>query len=92
MALRPPKHVPGPFRPPGTPPGIPTQHLPRIRYHTVAGGETLASLAENYYGNPREATRIFNANRADVFRADRTYGFLLSLNDSLPTGGTLLIP
>lgn len=36
---------------------------PRVRYHIVKPGETLSKLAQRYYRNPREWTRIYNANR-----------------------------
>lgn len=90
--MKPPAWVPGPFRPPRQPPAVPTQALPHARFHTATGTETLRGLAEQFYGNPREAVRIFNANRAGILRDDRTPGFLTSLDDVLPTGAVLLIP
>jgi hypothetical protein len=90
--LRPPSNVPGPYRPAKQPPAIPTQHLPGARYYTTTGSETLRGLAETYYGNPKEAVRIFNANRWGMNRADRTPGFLRTLDDTLPPGTVLLIP
>lgn len=92
MQLLPPKSVPGPFKPPKQPPGIPAQRLPGVRYHYPSGNESLGELATRYYGNPREATRIFNANRAGLNRSDRSPGFLLTLHDRLPPGVPLLIP
>lgn len=90
--MKPPSWVPGPFRAPRQPPAVPTQSLPRVRYHTATGAESLRGLAEQFYGNSREAVRIFNANRAGALRDDRTPGFLTSLDDVLPPGSILLIP
>lgn len=92
MRLLPPKWVPGPFRPPSQPPGIPTQRLPGVRYFHPQGNETLAEIAQQFYGNSREATRVFNANRAGTIRADKSDGFLLTLNDLLPAGVPIVIP
>lgn len=90
--MKPPSSVPGPFQAPAPPPGLPTQSLPRARYYTVRGSESLAGLAEQLYGNRKEAARIFNANRVGQVRADRTPGILLNMDDELPTGAILLIP
>jgi nucleoid-associated protein YgaU len=65
--LKPPSSVPGPFRPPAQPPGIAAQRKPMVRMWQVGEGETLHGLAQRFYGNSREAIRIFNANR-DVLR------------------------
>lgn len=92
LAIDPPKWVPGPFRAPKQPPGIPVQRRVAARYYTVTGSETLAGLAERYYGNPREAVRIFNANRIGSLRDDRQWGFLRTPGDSLSAGTVLLIP
>lgn len=88
----PPKWVPGSYRAPQQPPGIPPQRLPGVRYYYPVGNETLADLAKMFYGNPREATRIFNANRSGMIRSDRAPGFLLTLNDNVPAGTAVLIP
>lgn len=90
--LRPPSSVPGPYRGPLQPPGIPAQRLPGARYWIAQGNETLAWLAQQLYGNPREATRLFNANRAGVIRSDKTPGFLTSLHDRIPAGTPVLLP
>lgn len=90
--LRPPSSVPGAYRPPRNPPTVPTQSLPNVRYYTATGAETLRGLAETFYGNPREVTRIFNANRWGSLRDDKTPGFLRSLEDTLPAGTVLVIP
>lgn len=92
LPLLPPTAVPGPYVPPRTPPGIPAQRLPSARYYYPNGNETLADIARGFYGNPREAVAIFNANRSGVIRADRSPGFLLNLNDLIPAGTALLIP
>jgi nucleoid-associated protein YgaU len=90
--MKPPSSVPGSFQPPRQPPTVPTQSLPHVRYYTTTGSETLAGLAERFYGNTREATRIYNANRYGSLRADRTPGVLHTLNDQLEAGVILLIP
>ncbi len=92
MTLRPPKSVPGPYIAPAGPPLVPSQTLPHMRYFTPTGAETLGEIAARYYGNPREAVRIFNANRSGLLRDDRTPGFLLTLHDVLPVGQPLVIP
>jgi nucleoid-associated protein YgaU len=90
--IRPPSSVPGPHRIPKSPPAIPTQHLPGVRYYTAQGSETLRGLAEAFYGNGREAQRIFNANRFGMLRDDKTMGVLRTMEDTLPAGTVLLIP
>lgn len=92
MRLNAPTSVPGPYRPPASPPGIPTQRLPSARYYIPRGNETLAEIAMLYYNNPRDAVRILNANIAGRLRDDKTPGFLLTLNDQLQPGTALLIP
>lgn len=92
LPIDPPKWVPGPFRAPKQPPGIPAQRQPSFRYYMTTGSETLAGLAEMFYGNPREAVRIFNANRLGMLRDDRAMGFLRTPQDALAAGSTLLIP
>jgi nucleoid-associated protein YgaU len=49
--------------------------------HTIAEGDTLASLAEHYYGDREKSQEIYNANR-DV----------LTSPDGLPLGTMLVIP
>lgn len=91
--VEPPRWVPGPFRPPTQPPMLPTVHKGvTYRYYTARGSESLAGLAELYYGNPREATRIFNANRIGMLRSDHAMGMLRSPQDQIPAGTVLLIP
>src|SRR5262249_8890269 len=51
------------------------------RRHTVAEGDTLASLAEHYYGDREKADEIFRANREQ-----------LASPDTLPVGIVLIIP
>lgn len=88
----PPKSVPGVYIPPAPPPGIPAQRLPSVRYYYPNGNETLNDVARKFYGNPREAARIFNANRSGMLRDDRAPGFLLTMNDILPAGVPLVLP
>jgi hypothetical protein len=92
LTLRPPSSVPGTYRPSKQPPGIPAMSLPHVRYYVTNGSETLAGLAETYYGNKQEAQRIFNANRAGGLREDRTTGFLRNLSEPLSAGLNLIIP
>jgi nucleoid-associated protein YgaU len=51
------------------------------RRHTVATGDTLAGLAERYYGDREKAEEIYSANRD-----------LLSSPNELPAGTVLVIP
>lgn len=93
LVIDPPKSVPGPFVPPSQPPMLPTVHAKSTaRYYVARGTESLAGLAELYYNNPREATRIFNANRIGMLRSDHAMGMLRSPQDPLPAGAVLLIP
>lgn len=92
LPINPPTSVPGPFRQAKLPPSVPTQRLPQHRFHTASGTDTLAGLAERFYANPKEAVRIFNANRFGMLRDDRATGMLRSLQDIPPAGTVLLIP
>jgi len=51
------------------------------RRHTVAEGDTLASLAEHYYGDREKGDGILRANREQ-----------LASPDNLPVGIVLIIP
>lgn len=53
-------------------------HIPWVRYHTVAAGETWQQLADRYYGDARRAFVIQESNRAT--------------NDQPAEGAELLIP
>ena len=90
--LEPASHVQGPVQPRTTMPGVPAQRQPGARYHIATGAETLYGLAQEIYGNPREAVRIYNANRSGVIRDDRAMGFLDNINAPLPVGALILIP
>lgn len=92
LIINPPKSVPGTYREPNQPPLVPAQRLPHVRYHAMRGNETLADLAQMYYGNIREAIRIFNANRVGQLREDRSPGVLITVHDTPPTGTHLVIP
>ena len=46
---------------------------PASRYHTVAAGETLATIAEQYYGDASCSTRIFEANQDRLSNPDLIY-------------------
>ena len=39
-------------------------------FHVVASGDSLAAISLTYYGNPQDYTRIFEANRDTLERAD----------------------
>jgi len=92
LPVNPPTSVPGPFRQAKLPPSVPTQRLPQRRYYTANGTDTLAWLADRFYANPKEAVRIFNANRFGMLREDRATGMLRSLQDVPEAGTVLLIP
>ncbi|MCC6386777.1 MAG: LysM peptidoglycan-binding domain-containing protein [Dehalococcoidia bacterium] len=46
---------------------------PASRYHTVAPGETLVTIAEQYYGDASCAARIFDANQDRLANPDLIY-------------------
>ena len=58
-----------------------SQMIPAIRRHIVKDGDTLAALAEQYYGDREKADLIFQANR-DVLRDF----------DDITPGSRLIIP
>jgi nucleoid-associated protein YgaU len=91
-AVPPPPHSAGrPFTPTVVPPvRSTTLHAGQIRYHIVRMGETGPALGMLYYGNSREWTRIYNANRIDTVRADGTAG-ILTTPDDLNAGMVLVI-
>jgi nucleoid-associated protein YgaU len=39
-------------------------------FHVVVSGDSLAAISLTYYGNPQDYTRIFDANRDTLERAD----------------------
>lgn len=92
LVIDPPSWATHTVKPTKQPPTVPATRLPSVRYYTTTGSETLAGLAERYYGNPLEAQRIFNANRIGALRDDRAMGFLRSPSDPLTAGMVLLIP
>lgn len=92
LVIDPPSWATRTFQPAQEPPRKGAVRLPSARYYTVTGTETLAGLAERYYGNPLEAQRIFNANRLGALRDDRVMGFLRTPSDPLTAGMILLIP
>ena len=58
------------------------RHVPRPgRRHTVREGETLAGLAQRYYGDEDKADELYRANR-DVLKSA----------DDVPAGTELVIP
>src|SRR5262249_1469849 len=65
--------------------GMPPQPAPwqkrGMRTHTVQEGETLMSLAKQYYGDHEKVTLLFHANRDRILAPDR-----------VPTGTVLVIP
>jgi len=46
---------------------------PASRTHTVAEGETLSSIAQQYFGDASSATRIFEANQDKLDNPDLIY-------------------
>lgn len=46
---------------------------PAARTHTVAEGETLSGIAQQYYGDASSATRIFEANQDKLDNPDLIY-------------------
>jgi nucleoid-associated protein YgaU len=60
---------------------LPSSLAPEARQHIVQPGDTLFSLAKQYYGDGDEFYRIWKANRS-----------LLENPDQLPRGLTLRIP
>jgi len=44
----------------------PAQPVPLVRTHKVEAGETLTSLAEKYYGSPKEWHKIYKANEDKI--------------------------
>lgn len=61
------------------------------RYYTTKPGDTLNLIAMHFYRNPREATRIFMANRVGKYLPDMSLGQLKEMNP-LPSGVRLFIP
>jgi nucleoid-associated protein YgaU len=59
----PPSWVPGTLRPNAPPPSRQPTRLPVRRTVTVPVTSTLHALALRYYGNPRRAVDLYNANR-----------------------------
>ncbi len=57
----------GPSLPSGSAPIVPIEGS-RVARHTVKAGETLARIAENYYGDPARAADIARANGLDPGR------------------------
>ena len=49
-----------------TPPPAAAESEPMVRQHTVVRGETLWSIAKNYYGGGAKYGRIFDANRGVI--------------------------
>jgi nucleoid-associated protein YgaU len=63
------------------PPPEPAYHTASARTHVVAAGDTLAALAQRYYGDARREDDLRSANRDRI--ADPAH---------LPVGATLVIP
>ena len=74
--LPPPSSTPGPYRQTITPAAhsVGKVGVPHDRYHVVQPGESLWGIAQAYYNKPNEWPTIFNANRTDVQRPDKTFG------------------
>lgn len=54
---------------------------PRLRQHVLRDGDTLAGLAQRYYGDPAKAKEIYAANRLE-----------LASPDVLPIGRKIVLP
>jgi nucleoid-associated protein YgaU len=48
------------MREPAPPAKLPT------KFHTVKEGETLSSIAQEYYGDPNDYTLIYEANKEEI--------------------------
>jgi hypothetical protein len=77
------------------PPVVNNPPAKSFKYYTVkawpAKGSTLWGIAEISYGNGKEYSRIFNANRSGTKRADGKTGMISNANLIRP-GWVLLIP
>ena len=75
--------IPSGFRPPSTvlrdlssgSPNLPgrqkTEPAKTTRYHVVRSGETLSSIAQQYYGSVNDWRKIFTANETTIKDADK---------------------
>ena len=61
--------------------GIPRPGVFPARTHTVGEGETLTSVAVQYYNDPSKVSMLFRANRDRIMAPDR-----------VPIGTVLVIP
>jgi nucleoid-associated protein YgaU len=52
------------------PPAPPAEEVPQEQTYTVADGDTLWAIAERYYGDGSQYTRIFGANRDQLDNPD----------------------
>ncbi len=62
-------------------PTIPRPGLSSARTHTVGDGETLTSVAVQYYNDPAKVSLLFQANRDRLMAPDR-----------VPVGTVLVVP
>ena len=62
-------------------PSVPRPGLFQSRTHTIGEGETLTSVAVQYYNDPGQVSLIFRANRDRLMAPDR-----------VPIGTVLVIP
>jgi nucleoid-associated protein YgaU len=46
---------------------------PPAQFYTVVKGDTLSKIAKQFYGNPNEYPRIFEANRPMLSHPDKIY-------------------
>lgn len=46
---------------------------PRFEFYTIASGDTLSKIAQQYYGKAGEYMRIFEANRGLISDPDKIY-------------------
>jgi nucleoid-associated protein YgaU len=50
-----------------------TPNAPAATQHRVAAGESLSTIAQRYYGDPRQWVRLFLANRAALSNPNRIF-------------------
>jgi nucleoid-associated protein YgaU len=64
---------------------------PTVRYYYVKPGNTLSGISKKYYGRADQWSRIYNANRYGIRRADGSKGMIRNPNLIL-IGWKLIIP
>jgi LysM repeat protein len=49
------------------------QSQPEAQYYTVASGDNLSKISKQFYGDPNQYTKIFDANKPMLTSPDRIY-------------------